>query len=85
MPDITPSLPEDIYAIIKEHKGTRWNEIAQRAIEDHAKKLVLLDALTSQSTLTEEDILEIDEKIKEGINKCYLEKRTKMVIDTNSW
>ncbi|KYK28545.1 MAG: hypothetical protein AYK19_20820 [Theionarchaea archaeon DG-70-1] len=75
MPNITLSLPEDIYAVVKEHKEIRWSEIARRAIEDYARKLVLLDALTSESRLTEEDILEIDEKIKEGIYKYYLEKK----------
>lgn len=75
MPNMTLSLPEDIYAIVKEHKEIRWSEIARRAIEDYARKLVLLDALTSESKLTEEDILEIDEKIKEGIYRHYLEKK----------
>lgn len=75
MPNITLSLPEDIYVIVKEHKEIRWSEIARRAIEDYAKKIMLLDALTSESNLTEEDIREIDEKIKEGIYKHYLEKK----------
>ncbi len=75
MPNITLSLPEDIYVIVKKHKEIRWSEIARRAIEDYAKKLVLLEALTSGSTLTEDDILEIDGKIKEGIHRHYLEKK----------
>jgi hypothetical protein len=75
MPNMTLSLPEDIYAIVKQHKEIRWSEIARRAIEDYARKLMLLDALTSGSKLTEEDIFEIDEKVKEGIYRHYLEKR----------
>ena len=75
MPNIMLSLPEDIYAIVKNHREIRWSEIARRAIEDYAKKLVLLEALTSESTLTEDDILEIDGKVKEGIYRHYLEKK----------
>lgn len=75
MPNITLSLPEDIYAIVKQHKEIRWSEVARRAIEDYARKLVLLDALTSGSKLTEEDILKIDERVKEGIYRYYLEKK----------
>lgn len=75
MPNITLSLPDDVYEIVKKHREIRWSEIARRAIENYARKLVLLDALTSGSTLTEEDILEIDEKIKEGIYRHYLEKK----------
>lgn len=74
MPTITLSLPEDIYSIVEQHKEIGWSEIARRAIEDYAKKLILLDALTSESKLTEEDILEIDEKIKDGIYRHYMEK-----------
>ena len=75
MPNITLSLPDDVYEIVKKHREIRWSEIARRAIENYARKLVLLDALTSGSNLTEEDILEIDEKIKEGIYRYYLEKK----------
>ena len=75
MPNITLSLPDDVYEIVKKHREIRWSEIARRAIESYARKLVLLDALTSGSNLTEDDILEIDEKIKEGIYRYYLEKK----------
>ena len=73
MPNITLSLPEDIYRIVKEHKEIRWSEIARRAIEEYARKLALLDALTENSELTEEDIMLIDEKIKESIFRHYME------------
>ncbi len=78
MSNITLSLPEDIYSIVKQHKEIRWSEIARRAIEDYARKLALLDALTSGSKLTEEDILEIDEKVKEGVYGYYLEKKNEI-------
>lgn len=75
MPNITLSLPEDVYRIVKAHRETRWSEIARRAIETYAKRLELLEALTADSELTEEDIAELDEKIKEGIFRYYSEKK----------
>jgi predicted CopG family antitoxin len=75
MPNITLSLPEEVYQIVKEHKETRWSDIARRAIEEYAKKLALLDALTANSELTDEDIMKLDEKIKEGIFRYYMEKK----------
>lgn len=75
MPNITLSLPEDVYKIVKAHRETRWSEIARRAIERYAKRLELLDALTADSELTEEDIEQLDEKIKESIFKHYSEKK----------
>lgn len=73
MPNMTLALPEDVYKIIKNHNEIRWSEIARRAISDYAKKLALLDALTAKSTLTEEDIMKLDKKIKKGIHKHYME------------
>ncbi len=75
MPNITLSLPEDIYSIMKQHGEIRWSEIARRAISEYAKKLSLLDALTSESELTEEDIMDLDEKVKEGIYNHYRRKK----------
>ena len=73
---MTLALPEDVYRIVKEHNEIRWSEIARRAIADYAKKLALLDALTANSELTEEDIMELDEKVKEGIFKHYRRKKS---------
>ena len=75
MPNMTLALPEDVYQIVKKHNEIRWSEIARRAIADFAKKLALLDALTANSELTEEDVMELDEKVKEGILKHYTGKR----------
>ncbi|MHA1783856.1 MAG: hypothetical protein ACTSVE_01530, partial [Candidatus Helarchaeota archaeon] len=72
MPNITLSLPEDVYNIMKKHKEIRWSEIARRAIEsfsrrlelleeiEYEEKLALFDKLLQNSTLTNEDIEKMD-------------------------
>ena len=77
MPNITLALPEDVYKVVKVHREIRWSEIARRAIEEYARKLALLDTLTADSELTEEDVMELDEKVKEGILKYYTGKKEK--------
>lgn len=77
MPNMTLALPEDVYQIVKTHAEVRWSEIARRAIADYAKKLAMLDALTADSELTEEDIMKLDEKIKDGIFKHYKQRKEK--------
>ena len=74
MPNMTLSLPEDVYQIVKTHKEVRWSEIARRAIEDYAKKITLLNSMTAESELTEDDIMALDEKVKSGIRKHYKNK-----------
>jgi predicted CopG family antitoxin len=73
MPNMTLSIPEEIYHIVKSHKEIRWSEIARKAIADYAKKLALMDAMLANSELTEEDVMKLDKKIKKGIHKYYME------------
>jgi len=77
MPNMTLSLPEDVHRIVKAHSEVRWSEIARRAIEDYAKKLALLDALTRHSTVAEEDIMGLDYEVKKGIGDHYRKKAAK--------
>jgi predicted CopG family antitoxin len=78
MPNMTLSLPEDVYKIVKNHKEVRWSEIARRAIEDYAKKIALLNAMTAQSDLSEEDIMMLDTKVKSGIQQHYRNKASRI-------
>jgi hypothetical protein len=77
VPNMTLSLPENVYKIVKSHKEVRWSEIARRAIEDYAKKIALLNSMTAESDLTEEDIMALDEKVKTGIQKHYKSKASR--------
>ena len=74
MPNMTLSLPEDVYKMVKSHKEVRWSEIARRAIEDYAKKVSLLNAMTAQSELTQDDIMVLDKQIKSGVHQHYKNK-----------
>ena len=73
MPNMTLSIPDEIYRIVKSHKEIRWSEIARAAIADYAKKLALMDAMLADSKLTEKDVMKLDKKIKKGIHKHYME------------
>ena len=72
MPNMTLSIPEDIYHIVKSHRESRWSEVARAAIANYAKKLVLMDAMLADSELTEKDVMKLDKKLKRGIHKHYM-------------
>ena len=74
MPNITLSVPDDLYIIIKKHNQIRWSEIARRALWDYAKKMEMLDQLTADSELTEKDVMKLDKVIKKALAKHYSEK-----------
>ena len=72
MPNITLSISEEIYAMMKKHQEMRWSEVARRAIAEEVKKLELVEKITSKSKLTMKDIEEVNEKIKTGIHKHFI-------------
>ena len=82
MPNMTLSIPEEIYHIVKSHKEIRWSEIARKAISDYAKKLALMDAVLGDSELTEKEVMKLDKKLKKGIHKHYLEL---LKNETSNW
>ena len=71
MVNITLSIPNELHELVKKHSEIKWSEIARRAMWIEARKLDLMDNLTSKSKLTEKDIEELDHKIKAGLLKRY--------------
>ncbi|MFX1294055.1 MAG: hypothetical protein ACFFD2_04250 [Promethearchaeota archaeon] len=87
IPNITLSIPDEIYKIMKKYKEIRWSEIARQAIEKFSKKLELLEkidyeeiielfnTLLQNSELTEENVLKINKQIKKNVFKRIIAKR----------
>lgn len=59
-------LPEDLGIVMKRHASMDWSGIAE-AIRKSAAELELLDAIASESKLTEEDAIALGRKIKKSI------------------
>jgi len=71
MPNMTISIPKELYSAIKKHRQVRWSEVARKAMAEYAKKLEVLDKLLERSELTEKDAVEIGTKVKAGIAKRH--------------
>ena len=76
MPTMTLAIPEDLQKIIKSHREIKWSEVARKAMWDYARKLDLLDRLTADSQLTEDDVMELDKVIKKSLAKHYKGKNS---------
>jgi hypothetical protein len=74
MANITLSIPENLYQLIKKHKEVKWSEIARQAMWEYAQKLELLESIVKKSKLTKKDIRVLDKKIKVGILKRHLKE-----------
>jgi hypothetical protein len=71
MPKITVDIPSDVKDIISKHSELNWNKIITDTLWSYAKKLKLLDSITSKSKISEKDVDEIDSTIKQNILKKY--------------
>lgn len=71
MVNMTLAVPQDLQQIMRKHTEVRWSEVARKAMQEHAKKLELMDKLLANSKLTEKDAIEIGRKINKGIAKRH--------------
>ncbi len=74
MAEIVVKVPEDIEKAIREHKLMDWSKIAADALRQRIAQLELLEAIASESKLTEEDALELGRKINKSLWENWYRK-----------
>lgn len=65
MPTITVNVDDSLKEQMKNHPEINWSEVTRQAIQGKIEKLELMDELTADSELTEEDVDELAAKINE--------------------
>jgi hypothetical protein len=75
MVNMTFNLPAELHKLMKKHSDVKWAEVARQAIWTKARDLELLDHFTAKSTMTMEDVVELDDMVK----KSMWEKHNKML------
>ncbi|NPA62324.1 MAG: hypothetical protein GXN95_02085 [Methanococci archaeon] len=68
MPNITLSIPEEIYLKMKKHREIKWSEVARKAIIDYLRKIE-----ESYEISSEELLEELGEEFKKDIEETDLE------------
>ncbi len=71
---MTLSIPEELYKRIKDNTSINWSDLARHAFEDYLNKIDLANKISNTSELTEQDVLEIGELIKERAWKRHMKK-----------
>lgn len=68
---ITIELPEEVHALIESDPFLRMlvEKIVKEDVMNYILTILVMDKLTEDSKLTEEDIIKIDEKIKREIRE----------------
>lgn len=65
MPSITVNVDDDLKERMNEHPEINWSEVTRQAIQEKVETLEVMDELTSESDLTENDVTEIADRINE--------------------
>jgi len=76
--NVTFAVPEELHEIMRRHPEIKWSEIARKALWEYARKLELMERIVRESRLSEEDVLELDKKVKAGVAKKYREKLSRV-------
>ena len=63
MPTVTVNVDDDLKKRMEKHPEINWSEVTRQAIRSKIEKLELMDELTADSELTDEDVDEIAAKI----------------------
>jgi len=69
--NVTFAVPEELHEIMRRHPEIKWSEIARKAMWEYAQKMELMERITSESRLSEKNVLELDKKVKAGVPNRY--------------
>ena len=73
MPTITVNVDDTLKERMDQHPEINWSEVTRQAIREKITKLELMDELTVDSDLTEDDVDELAAKINEGAHERLIE------------
>lgn len=67
MPSVTVSVPNDLKERMDDHPEINWSQVARTAIKEKVDDLEMMDRITSDSELTDEDVELLAEKVDSNV------------------
>lgn len=67
MPTVTVNVDEDLKEQMEDHPEINWSEVARSAFEAKVDDLELMERLSSDSQLTDDDVDELAEMIDSNV------------------
>jgi len=74
MPTVTVNVDEDLKSQMEDHPEINWSEVARNAFEEKIGDLEMMERLSSDSELTEEDVDELAELIDTNVAQRLAER-----------
>ena len=64
MVNLTVAISESLRDKLQEHKEVNWSAVTRRALEEHLKRIGIIESIASKSKLTQKDAEELTRKVK---------------------
>ena len=64
MVNITLAIPENLKEKLQKHKEVNWSAVTRRALEEHLKRVEMVEAIAQKSKLTQKEADELARKVK---------------------
>ena len=74
MVNMTIAVPEELKKLLDKHPEINWSEVARQAWWHKARELELLNKLTSSSTVSDKEVLDLARMIKKGVSNWHNEQ-----------
>ncbi|MCU4800228.1 hypothetical protein OB920_07585 [Halobacteria archaeon HArc-gm2] len=74
MPTVTINVDDDLKDQMEDHSEINWSEVARNAFEEKIDDLEMMNRLTSDSELTDEDVDELAELIDSNVAERLAEQ-----------
>ena len=71
---MTLSIPSELSRKMKKHKDIKWSSVVRSALEKYIKDLDLTDKLLKNSELSEEEAMELGNKLNKSVWKKHYAK-----------
>lgn len=71
MPKVSVQIPSEVSNVMAQHPEVNWNRVISNTLWNYAKKIKLLDSITSKSALTDKDVEALGHEIKADLLKKY--------------
>ncbi|MCG2825159.1 MAG: hypothetical protein L6265_01050 [Thermoplasmatales archaeon] len=73
MGELVIEIPEELRAEMEELPKVNWQLVVRRSLKHELKEILELKRIISKSKLTDEDVLELSEKIDKSLSKRFKE------------
>ncbi len=73
MGELVIEIPEELKEEMKELPKVNWQLVVRRSLKHELKEILELKRIISKSKLTDEDVLELSEKINKSLSKRFKE------------